>query len=291
MRRLPRADARRHPLPADRHGGRLRHVPQPRLRPARRHHPHPAPRLARAGDRRSPRALPRRRPAAAGRARRRRARRPGDVAQIRAAVQFARARASLGGARRSGDPRASSRRAAPASIATRWSSRRPARSTIGIRPVAFPTRYMLHGWFDHRAHQIVQRPGQPRLDGAAACAAATARRRLEQRRPTCCCPISPAAAPAMAANARAGRSPRPARCATITIWTEARRPMLLRQRVRGRRWETTVIPVAGPRPRRRRGAERCWSRRSPTSISASSRAIRTSSTASGSTGRCAAWPR
>ena len=39
----------------------------------------------------------------------------------------------------------------------------------GIRPVAFPTRYMLHGWFDHRAHQITQRPGQPRQEGTQAC--------------------------------------------------------------------------------------------------------------------------
>ena len=171
MRRLPRADARRHPLPAGRHGGGLRHVPQPRLRSARRHHPHPAPRLARAGDRRSARALPRRRPAAAGGAERRRAR-SGPATSTRSAP-----RSSSPGRRRASRC-APTRRSAPSSRKGGAcfdchevdAAARPASLDYRIRPVAFPTRYMLHGWFDHRAHQIVQRPGQPRADGAAACA-------------------------------------------------------------------------------------------------------------------------
>ena len=203
MRRLPRADARRHPLPAGRHGERLRHVPQPRLRRDRRHHPHPAPRLAGAGDRRSARALPRRRAAAPARAQRRRPR-------------LAR--------RRRPDPRRRPVSPAPAPASAAAPIRRSARVfsqggacfdchevvqpppgtlNYGIRPVAFPTRYLLHGWFDHRDHQIMQRPGQPRLEGAAACASCHGAPASNSAAATCCCPTSPAAATAMAASVAA----------------------------------------------------------------------------------------
>jgi hypothetical protein len=47
----------------------------------------------------------------------------------------------------------------------------PAPGTLNYRiaPVQFTSRYIFHGWFDHRAHLIVQRPGQRRLEGSAGC--------------------------------------------------------------------------------------------------------------------------
>ena len=86
--------------------------------------------------------------------------RPGDVNQIRAAIQFARARSA----------------ASPRAIAAVRQAFTPdgacgechqvqapaAGFDYRIRPVAFPVRYMLHGWFDHRPHQNAQRPGPAR---------------------------------------------------------------------------------------------------------------------------------
>ena len=64
----------------------------------------------------------------------------------------------------------SSRRAAPAANATRSTAPAAGSLNFGIRPVAFPVRYMLHGWFDHRAApDHAQRPGQRDGHGSQAC--------------------------------------------------------------------------------------------------------------------------
>ncbi|MGQ0559129.1 MAG: cytochrome c3 family protein [Sphingosinicella sp.] len=51
--------------------------------------------------------------------------------------------------------------------------RTPAAGSLDFRiaPVAFPRRYLLHGWFDHRPHRVVQLPGRPPLQGSQACLA------------------------------------------------------------------------------------------------------------------------
>jgi Cytochrome c3 len=95
--------------------------------------------------------------------------RPGDANQIRAAVQFARGQA---------DTAQRGERAIQAIFTgdTGTCSEchvvvAPPAGTLNYRiaPVQFTSRYMQHGWFDHRAHQIVQRPGQRREDGSAGC--------------------------------------------------------------------------------------------------------------------------
>jgi cytochrome c3-like protein len=171
--------------------------------------------------------------------------RPGDVMQVRAALQVARARAGTGGR---------AERAIRAVFSQGGACfdchvvQQPAPGTLDyrIRPVAFPVRYMLHGWFDHRAHQIVQRPGQPRLDGSAAClgchradASSNAADLLLPDLDSC----------RVCHGGESTGLPVASTCAMCHDYhmDEGTPAELLRQRVRGRRWETTVIPVQ-PRP-------------------------------------------
>lgn len=95
--------------------------------------------------------------------------RPGDANQIRAAVQFARARA---GTAERGERAIRAIFSGPRG--TCYECHQIVAPPDGsldyrIRPVTFQTRYLLHGWFDHRAHQIVQRPGERRQEGSAGC--------------------------------------------------------------------------------------------------------------------------
>lgn len=174
--------------------------------------------------------------------------RPGDVMQIRAAIQFARAQAGTGDR---------AERAIRAVFSTGGACfdchqvRPPPFGTLnyGIRPVAFPTRYLLHGWFDHRAHQIVQRPGQPRADGPAACLSCHRANASSNAGDL----LLPDLASCRACHGGERTSlPVPSTCAMCHDYhmDEGTPAELLRQRVRGRRWETTVIPVE-PRPARR----------------------------------------
>jgi hypothetical protein len=174
---------------------------------------------------------------------------PGDVAQIRAAVQYARARASLGSRADQAIRRAFSQGGACFDC---HEVVQPPPGTLNydIRPVAFPTRYLLHGWFDHRDHRIMQRPGQPRLQGAAACAS---------------CHGAPASnsaqdllLPDLAScrdchGGEHSRAPVASTCAMCHDYhMDGGTPaMLLRQRVRGHRWETTVIRIDQPVTARR----------------------------------------
>ena len=155
---------RRHPLPAGRHGedcGMCHSLAFERQSAA------PCARCATAapaqviGDLR---ALYQRRRAAARRPilQRWRARRPGDVhAEPRRGPVRPRPRQPRQ-PRRSGDP--------PRLFAGRRLLRLPrsagaaaaARSTTAFGRSRSPTRYMLHGWFDHREHDHAA-PGQPRL--------------------------------------------------------------------------------------------------------------------------------
>jgi hypothetical protein len=167
--------------------------------------------------------------------------RPGDVMQIRAALQSARARAGTG-------------QRAERSIRAVFSQggacfdchevRPPPAGTLdyGIRPVAFPTRYLLHGWFDHGAHRIVQRPGQPRADGPAACL--TCHRANASNSAGDLLLPDVASCRACHGGERSGL-PVPSTCAMCHDYhmDEGTPALLLRQRVRGRRWETTVIAV------------------------------------------------
>ncbi|HEV7659880.1 MAG TPA: cytochrome c3 family protein [Allosphingosinicella sp.] len=103
--------------------------------------------------------------------------RPGDANQIRAAVQFARARA---GTAERGERAIRAIFSAPRGTCFECHTivaPPPGTLNYRIRPIQFTRlangaeigRYVDHGWFDHRAHQIVQRPGQRREEGSAAC--------------------------------------------------------------------------------------------------------------------------
>jgi len=169
---------------------------------------------------------------------------PGDVTQIRAAVQFARARATLG-MRADQAVRGVFSQGGACFDCHEVIQPPPGSLAYRIRPVAFPTRYMLHGWFDHRQHLIVQRPGQPRLEGNAACISCHN------------APASNSATDLLIPDLNSCRAchggehtnlPVASTCAMCHDYhaTGGTPAMLLRQRVRGRRWESTVIRVDQP---------------------------------------------
>lgn len=178
--------------------------------------------------------------------------RPGDVNQIRAAIQFARARA---GTAERGEraiqavftgPRGT---CAECHLVDAVSGPVPYR----IRPVVFQPRYMLHGWFDHRQHQIVQRPGQPRVEGSAACLSCHRADRSSSASDV----LLPDVASCRACHGgEHTRLPVASSCAMCHDYhmneTQGFPAQLLRQRMRGRRWESTVLSVrplaAGARP-------------------------------------------
>jgi len=171
--------------------------------------------------------------------------RPGDVMQVRAALQFARAQSGVG------DRGERAIRAVFSEGGACFDChvvQPPPLGTLnyGIRPVAFPTRYLQHGWFDHRAHQIVQRPGQPRADGPAACLTCH-RADTSQNSGDL---LLPDLASCRACHGGESTSlPVPSTCAMCHDYhmDQGTPAQLLRQRVRGRRWETTVIAVQ-PQP-------------------------------------------
>src|SRR3954464_409690 len=170
--------------------------------------------------------------------------RPGDVARIQAAVQIARARAGLGGRTDQAIRHVFSQGGACFDC-HEVIQPPPGTLNFGIRPVAFPTRYLLNGWFDHRDHQIMQRPGQPRLEGSAAC--------ISCHRAPSSNSSSDLLLPDLAScrdchGGEHSSRPVPSTCAMCHDYhmNGGTPAMLLRQRVRGRRWETTVIRVDQP---------------------------------------------
>ncbi len=122
-----------------------------------------------------------------------------------------------------------------------------------IAPVAFPSRYMLHGWFDHRPHQVANRPGARQIEGSAAC--------LSCHRADASSESADLLLPKMAScrdchGGETTRLPVESGCAMCHDYhmDEGVPSMLLRQQVRGRRWTSTVTPVqpqpaAAPRAR------------------------------------------
>ena len=156
--------------------------------------------------------------------------RPGDANQIRAAVQFARARA---GTAERGERAIRAIFSGPSGTCFECHdvvAPPPGTLNYRIRPIQFTRsangaetgRYIDHGWFDHRAHQIVQRPGERRQEGSAACLSCHTGAQTSQSLDR----------PAAAGSAELPRLPwrraapacrclRPAPCATIITWTGA----------------------------------------------------------------------
>ena len=127
-------------------------------------------------------------------------------------------------------------------------------AAFGIRPVAFPTRYMLHGWFDHRAHQIVQRPGQRRLEGSEACLSC---HRADASNDAADLLIPNQASCRDCHGGETSRKPVESTCAMCHDFhmDEGVPAMLLRQQVRGRRWTTTVTRIEPLRGRNGRDGQ------------------------------------
>ena len=178
--------------------------------------------------------------------------RPGDANQVREAVQAARARSAMGGR-------------AEQAVRQVFSSGgacfechqvdAPAAGSLAynVRPVAFPTRYMLHGWFDHRPHQFTQRPGERRQEGSAACLSC---HQAETSSDATDLMLPDLASCRTCHGGETTRLPVASSCAMCHDYhiDEGVPAMLLRQQVRGRRWQTTEIqvePDRAPRPRAR----------------------------------------
>jgi hypothetical protein len=167
--------------------------------------------------------------------------RPGDINQIRAAIQFARAKSGASG-QASQAVRAAFSPQGACGECHLVTAPRGGGFDYGIRPVAFPVRYMLHGWFDHRPHQFAQRPGQPRIEGSQAC--------LSCHRADASSDATDLMIPNVAScrDCHGGETtslPVPSTCAMCHDYhmDEGTPAMLLRQMVRGRRWTSTVIRV------------------------------------------------
>ena len=169
-------------------------------------------------------------------------RRPGDVMAIRNTIQYARALAGSG---------TQAERAIRAVFSPDGACydchqvQSPPGGSLAyrIRPVAFPTRYMHHGWFDHRPHQQTE---------CSTCHSA-------ERSGSANDLLLPNLASCRTCHGGESSGEVPSTCAMCHDYhmDEGVPAMLLRQRVRGRRWETTVIPVepqpaarGAPRPRR-----------------------------------------
>jgi len=170
--------------------------------------------------------------------------RPGDVSQIRAAVQFAAARNNLG-MRADQAVRSVFSQGGACFDCHEVTPAAPGRLNYGIRPVAFPTRYMLHGWFDHRQHLVVQRPGQPRLEGNEACASCHGARTSNSSADLLLPDLNSCRA---CHGGEHTNRPVASTCAMCHDYhaTAGAPAMLLRQQARGRRWESTVIRVNDP---------------------------------------------
>ncbi|HYG30827.1 MAG TPA: cytochrome c3 family protein [Allosphingosinicella sp.] len=155
-------------------------------------------------------------------------RRPGDVMQIRSAIQYAQALAGSGSAA----DRAIRAVFSPGGAC--WDCHQVQIPPLGssayrIRPVAFPTRYMLHGWFDHAPH---------RQTDCATCHGAERSRSANDL-------LLPRLETCRTCHGGESSGEVPSTCAMCHDYhaDEGVPAMLLRQRVRGRRWERTTIQV------------------------------------------------
>lgn len=155
-------------------------------------------------------------------------RRPGDIMQVRSTIQYALALAGSG---------AAAERAIRAVFSPGGACYDchqigvPPRGSLAfrIRPVAFPTRYMHHGWFDHRPH---------RQTDCATCHSAGASQSANDL-------LLPGIETCRTCHGGESSGDVPSTCAMCHDYhmDQGVPAMLLRQRVRGRRWETTVVPA------------------------------------------------
>jgi hypothetical protein len=167
-------------------------------------------------------------------------RRPGDISQVRSALQYARAQA---GVMAQGNQAIAAvfRQGGACYDCHVIDQRGP--MDFHVRPVAFPTRYLLHGWFDHRQHQVMRIPGQTgSLNGDQACLGCHVATQSNQASNL----LIPGLESCQRCHGGEGSSSQvPSGCAMCHDYhmDEGQPAMLLRQRVRGNRWETTRTRV------------------------------------------------
>jgi predicted CXXCH cytochrome family protein len=183
--------------------------------------------------------------------------RPGDVNQIRAAVQFARAQADTANRGERAIQAIFTGENGTCSECHVVAAPAPGTLNYRIQPVQFTSRYIFHGWFDHRDHLIVQRPGERRLEGSAGCLSCHTANRSNSSSDV----ILPNLASCRTCHGgERTRLPVPSTCAMCHDYhipaggaAGARQQGVptqgLRDRVRGRPWESTV---ANPAPGARR---------------------------------------
>ena len=176
-------------------------------------------------------------------------RRPGDLGQVRAALQYARARA---GANMSAVQAIQSvfRRDGACGECHVVEQRGPL--DFHVRPVAFPTRYLLHGWFSHTPHRRTEWPRESpafpqgaALEGDQACLschvqAGTSRASTDL--------MLPDMASCQSCHGGEGgrREAVESGCSMCHDYhlNQGVPAMLIRRQARGQRWQTTVTPVA-----------------------------------------------
>lgn len=171
-------------------------------------------------------------------------RRPGDIGQVRTALQYARARAGAGAAANNAITAVFREGGACADCHT-IDQRGPL--DFHVRPVGFPNRYLLHGWFDHRAHVNVTLQGR-NMNGDQACLTCHVATESNQASNLMIPGLESCQRCHVGENSnqqvigqRVSSS-----CAMCHDYhmDEGVPAMILRQRVRGQRWESTTIPVA-----------------------------------------------
>lgn len=171
-------------------------------------------------------------------------RRPGTANQVRTAVQYARARAGVSAAA-NGAITAVFREGGACYDCHVIDQRGPL--DFHVRPVGFVSRYLLHGWFDHRAHVNVTL-NQQTVGGDQACLTCHAATRSNQATNL----MIPGVESCQRCHVGEGSStavigqPVQSSCAMCHDYhmDEGVPAMILRQRVRGQRWESTVTPIA-----------------------------------------------
>jgi hypothetical protein len=178
-------------------------------------------------------------------------RRPGDISQVRSAIQYARARAGAGAAANQAITGVFREGGACYDCHT-IEQRGPL--DFHVRPVAFPNRYLLHGWFDHRPHINMTLNGET-FGSDQACLTCHVATKSNQSANL----LIPGLESCQRCHVGEGSNQRTvgqrvssscAMCHDYHI-DEGVPAMILRQRVRGQRWESTVTPVAAALTRAR----------------------------------------
>lgn len=171
-------------------------------------------------------------------------RRPGDIGQVRTALQYARARAGAGAAANNAIAAVFREGGACADCHT-IDQRGPL--DFHVRPVGWQNRFLLNGWFDHRAHVNVNLQGRNMTGDQACltCHVATASNQASNL-------MIPGLESCQRCHVGENSNQQvigqrvESSCAMCHDYhmDEGVPAMILRQRVRGNRWESTTIPVA-----------------------------------------------